>query len=116
MSNISKTWIFGLIKEPRHFKILYMSIKFKSVSYLYGEAKRTFLRFPGVLLCAILASWILMELIESRATAEDYFLPFTLLLGLPLFLAMTLSRESKGWIGFKYQLMELGVGSALLAV
>lgn len=90
-------------------------MKIKSVSYLFEEAQRTLMRFLGSLLSAFAATVFFVHMISEKVDPTKERLGFTLLLGLPLFLAMTLYRESRGWTKPKHRVIELVVGAALLA-
>lgn len=89
---------------------------FKSLSakYLFTHAGRSFSRFPGVMICAYLATIISIYLVELKGEPEGQRLVGSILLGLPLFLATTLWRESKNLTDQKWRVLELLIGTALL--
>ncbi|HSE82931.1 MAG TPA: hypothetical protein VLB01_00115 [Thermodesulfobacteriota bacterium] len=75
--------------------------QFPSVSVIFAEAYRTFLRFPFVILSALLGAAVSIAIIEVDTNLEgnEYLLKLLLcsLLGIPLFFSISLFTERKGY-------------------
>src|SRR4051812_29612947 len=91
-------------------------MNFISLDILLEEARRTFKRFPGVLLTAIVGSLIAIWIVEYHGDDIELRLLMSVLLGIPLFLAMTFWRESRGFTSQKHVCIELGLGAALIGL
>ncbi|MBX7231652.1 MAG: DUF4153 domain-containing protein [Bdellovibrionales bacterium] len=87
-----------------------------SIKFLADEAKNTFLRFPFTIIVAILATSYSIYAVEWDIRLDDAKLALTLALGIPLFFAMTLLRESKGWTSFRHKSIEFGIGTIFLTL
>lgn len=70
-------------------------LKLKSLQFLYEESVRTFRRFPLVLLSALAATVLAIYYAELDVEFPRIQPVFTCLLGLPLFLSLTLFLESR---------------------
>jgi hypothetical protein len=75
--------------------------RFPSVSIIFAETYRTFLRFPSVILSALLGATVSIAIIEvdTNLKGNEYFLKLLLcsLLGIPLFFSISLFTERKGY-------------------
>ncbi|HEV8200850.1 MAG TPA: hypothetical protein VGS03_12580, partial [Candidatus Polarisedimenticolia bacterium] len=74
-------------------------MKFASIATLVQEARRTFTRFPAVILCGLGAAWIAIDLVRDKAHPPDAAVRslLVLILGIPLFLGMRLLLEKPPW-------------------
>ncbi|MCO5142542.1 MAG: DUF4153 domain-containing protein [Oligoflexia bacterium] len=69
-------------------------LQFKSISYIYENAKDALIRFPFVLLSALIAFIDIVYNIENNKNSDDYLSFYFFALGIPLFLALRLFLES----------------------
>lgn len=82
--------------------------------HLTREAGLTLRRFPGALFASFLAAGLAISAIEQEA--ESHRLVFCVVLGVPLFLALTLGREARGWTKPTHLAAELGGGTLLIVL
>src|SRR6185295_13773789 len=74
-------------------------MRFASIATLAQEARRTFARFPAVLLCGLGAAWLAIDLINDKPNPPDGSVRtlLVLILGIPFFLALQLLLEKPPW-------------------
>lgn len=71
-----------------------------SIATLGQEARRTFARFPAVLLCGLGAAWLAIDLVnDNNPNDGSVRTMLVLILGIPLFLALRLLLEKPPWRG-----------------
>lgn len=92
-----------------------MKLNLPSMNLLASEARRTFVRFPYVILSALIAAAYSIAMAENKTSPADDRLIFTITLGIPLFLSLTLLRESRGWNSARDRIVELIGGVLFLA-
>jgi hypothetical protein len=69
-----------------------------SVATLVDEARRTFARFPAVLVCGIGAAWFAIALVNDKSPNDaSVRTMLVLILGIPLFLGLRLLLEKPPW-------------------
>src|SRR5581483_2004484 len=86
-----------------------------SLTYIVENARAAFRRFPYVLVCAILSTFVAITLIEAES--DDFWfikLLMTLCLGIPLFFSLTLYLEKPVQSLKPSSLQLLGAGTLLL--
>ena len=84
----------------------------KSVKDLVHGARSTFVRFPLVLLSSFAAGAYGIYMVEAELSPASTRIPYALTLGIALFLATSLYRESRGLTAVRAGLIEL-VGGAI---
>ncbi len=74
---------------------------FPSFQYLYAQAKKSFLRFPWVILCGLIASTETVYLIQTRFSYQHVMPTVSIILcaalGIPLFFSIAVSSEKQAW-------------------
>lgn len=90
-------------------------MRLPSVDILIQSARRAAERFPMVLLAGAVSAFAASCLFEEVGDAESFVrLMLVATLGIPLFIALDLHAERRGWAGAR-RVMGWGVGLALLA-
>ena len=85
-----------------------------SIHGLIEQTGKTFARFPFAILSAIVTAIVAIWFFESRETATEGHVIFTLFLGIPLFVSITLFRESRGFTSVTARAAEGLIGAVFL--
>jgi hypothetical protein len=85
-----------------------------SIQFLVSYTRATFYRFPLVIIVSLVAMAYSIFAIESQVDGSK--LVATLVLGIPLFLASALFRESNNWTASKHVIIDLVLGSVFLSI
>ncbi|MFM7751322.1 MAG: hypothetical protein ACKPB0_13010 [Opitutaceae bacterium] len=82
-----------------------------SIHYLHTQAKKSFIRFPWVIICGMVAAFLTVFLIASKFSNTQMMpLLSTILssaLGIPLFFSMAVTSQKKAWSKKKTNLANL---------
>lgn len=92
--------------------------KFPSYDYILKNIKDTFIRFPFVIISAVIGTIMAVYMIHFDEVSDDFVqkkLLMIAVLGLPLFISLTIFTERQGWKAINSVYLQI-IGIAALAI